>query len=56
MPKRAIAVEIVDADGLGLFKTHRETAIRQLREIFGDGQTIPIARRQVNELGRRLGV
>jgi DNA-binding LytR/AlgR family response regulator len=23
---------------------------------FGDGQTIPIARRQVNELGRRLGV
>jgi DNA-binding LytR/AlgR family response regulator len=24
--------------------------------VFGDGQTIPIARRQVNELGRRLGV
>jgi DNA-binding LytR/AlgR family response regulator len=23
---------------------------------FGDGQSIPIARRQVNELGRRLGV
>ena len=23
---------------------------------FGDGQAIPIARRQVNELGRRLGV
>ena len=40
---------------------HRAVELRpQLRGtaelVFGDGQTIPIARRQVNELGRRLGV
>ena len=40
---------------------HRAVELRpQLRGTaelaFGDGQTIPIARRQVNELGRRLGV
>ena len=40
---------------------HRAVELRpQLRGtaelVFGDGQTIPIARRQVNELSRRLGV
>ena len=40
---------------------HRAVELRpQLRGtaelVFGDGQAIPIARRQVNELGRRLGV
>ena len=40
---------------------HRAVELRpQLRGtaelVFGDGQTIPIARRQVHELGRRLGV
>jgi DNA-binding LytR/AlgR family response regulator len=40
---------------------HRAVELRPLLRgtaelAFGDGQTIPIARRQVNELGRRLGV